>query len=181
MFISAIIQVIQDTIENLCTEYKYMMTNLAYSILKDYQYAEDAVQESLLILSKNMNKMDSIYSDRSKNYIYTVTKNEALSLNQKIRNKNDKVVQFYDEEEVNNIEGDLDINAFCNEYGFGDDILEVLSELDEIDKDILIYKYGADYSVKEIAKLMNKNPDYIYKRLQRVIKKMQKILKEGKK
>ena len=177
MFFTTLIQVIQDTIELLYAEYKNMMKNLAYSILRDHQYAEDAVQEALLVLSKNMNKMDSIYSNRSKNYIYTITKNEALTLNAKINEKNEKVVQFGDETEVNNIKGDLDINAFCNEYGFSDNVLEILSSLDEEDKDILIYKYGAGYSVKEIAKLTNHNPDYIYKRLQRVTKKIKKLLK----
>lgn len=177
MFFTTLIQVIQDTIESLYAEYKNMMKNLAYSILRDHQYAEDAVQEALFVLSKNMNKMDSIYSNRSKNYIYTVTKNEALTLNKKINEKNEKVVQFGDETEVNNIKGDLNIKAFCNEYGFSDNVLEILSSLDEVDKDILIYKYGAGYSVKEIAKLTNHNPDYIYKRLQRVTKNLKKILK----
>lgn len=57
MFFTAVIQIIQNTIDNLFEEYKAMMRNLSYSILKDHQYAEDAVQESLLILAGNMDKI----------------------------------------------------------------------------------------------------------------------------
>lgn len=180
MFFTAVIQIIQNTIDNLFEEYKAMMRNLSYSILKDHQYAEDAVQESLLILAGNMDKIDNLHSNRSKNYIYTVTKNEAIALYKKIKNKNEKVVQFFDEEEVNNIEGEIDVKAFCNEYGFSEEMLEALSKIEEIDKDILIYKYGAGYSVKEIAKLIGRTPDFVYKRMQRAMKKLQKIIEGDK-
>ena len=93
-----------------------MMKNLAYSIIRDYQYAEDSVQESLLALSKNLDKLDDVDSAKSKNYIYTVTKNEALTMREKINKNFQRDVQFYDDEEVNNIKGDLDIASFINAY-----------------------------------------------------------------
>ena len=44
------------------------------------------------------------------------------------------------------------------------------------DKDIIIYKFGAGYNGREISKLIGRDPDYVYKRLQRAIQKLQKIL-----
>lgn len=163
-------------IEEVFSKYGVMMKNLSYSILRDYQYAEDCVQESLLVLSRNLGKLDDLDSARSKNYIYTVTKNEALTMREKILKSSRGDVQFYDEEEVNNIKGDLDINAFCDERGLGEDVLEILSSLDELDKDILIYRFADGYSGKEIAEIIGREPDFVYKRIQRALMKLRKGL-----
>ncbi len=171
----AIIQVLYDGIIDLAKEYKTMMFSLAYSILKDHQLSEDAVQEALLSLMKNMDKMDNIYSDRSRNYVYTVTKNKALKMYQKIMG--DNTVQFWDAEELNNIGGEVDVGAFADEYGLTDELLiDAISKLDKTDKDILCYKYGAGYSGKEIAKMMECSPDLVYKRMQRATAKLKDII-----
>ena len=135
------------------------------------------MQESLLALSKNLDKLDDVDSAKSKNYIYTVTKNEALTMREKINKNFQRDVQFYDDEEVNNIKGDLDIEAFCDERGLGEDVLELLSSLDELDKDILVYRFADGYSVKEIAEMMEKNPDFVYKRIQRALVKLRTCLR----
>lgn len=54
--------------------------------------------------------------------------------------------------------------------------MEALSQLEELDKDIIIYKFGCGYSGREIAKLIDRTPDYVYKRLQRAIQRLQGIL-----
>lgn len=170
-----IIQVIYNEIIDLAKEYKTMMFSLAYSILKDHQLSEDAVQEAMLSLMKNMDKMDNIYSDRSRNYVYTVTKNKALSMFKAIKREN--IVQFPDDGGLYNIEGALDVGAFANEYGFTDELLiDAISKLDETDKDILCCKYGAGYSGKEIAKMMECSPDLVYKRMQRATAKLKDII-----
>lgn len=171
-----IIQVIYDAITDLAQEYRNMMLSLSYSILKDYQYAEDITQEALLILSRNMDKMDNIYSSRSKNYVYTITKNLAISMYRSLKNEN--TVQSDKDNSLSNIEGYLDIEAFGNEYGFSEEIMNALAKLDELDRDILCYKYGAGYTGREIAKLTNSNPDFIYKRMQRAISKLRKIIED---
>ena len=172
----AIIQVIYDKISDLAKEYRNMMLSLSYSILKDYQYAEDITQEAFLILSQNMDKLDNIYSARSRNYVYTITKNLTISKYRSLKNEN--MVQSDENNSLNNIEGSLDIEAFGNEYGFSEKIINALAELDELDRDILCYKYGAGYTGKEIAQLMNSNPDSIYKIMQRAISKLMEIIEE---
>ena len=132
MFILTAARIGKKSIEEIYARYGAMMKNLAYSIIRDYQYAEDSVQESLLAISKNLDKLDDVDSAKSKNYIYTVTKNEALTMREKINKNFQRDVQFYDDEEVNNIKGDLDIEAFCDERGLGEDVLELLSSLDEL-------------------------------------------------
>ncbi len=178
MFIISIIQTIHDAFEGLFNKYLQMMRNLAYSIIKDHHLAEDAVQEAMLRLSQNTDKIDNVDSNQSKNYVYTVTKNEALKIILKENNRNyyEEDVLFYDEPGLNNIEGQLDIDAFCDKYGFSMEMTEVINNLGEIDKDIIIYKYGAGYSLKEVAELMRLNYDAVIKRHQRALKKVKEVL-----
>nr|MBQ4454305.1 hypothetical protein [Clostridia bacterium] len=88
VFIISVIQIVQDAMTDLFEKYKTMMQSLAYSILKDHQLSEDAVQEALIRLSQNKEKIGNINSRETKSYIYTVTKNEALRLAEKEINKN---------------------------------------------------------------------------------------------
>ena len=178
VFIFNVIQIIYDTVEDILRKYLPMMKSLAYSIIQDYHLAEDAVQEAMIRLSQNTDKIDNIDSNQSKNYVYTVTKNEALkiTIKENKRKKFEEDVLFYDEPGLNNIEGQLDIDAFCDKYGFSMEMAEVINNLGEIDKDIIIYKYGAGYSLKEIAELMELSYDVISKRHQRALKKVKEVL-----
>lgn len=178
MLIINLIQTVYDSATDIFNKYLPMMKNLAYSMLKDHQLTEDAVQEALVRLSKNIDKIDNINSNASKNYIYTVTKNEALKILEDINKRKDYEtdVKFYGEYGLNNIEGTLDVNAFCDEYGFSSEISEILLNLNEIDKDIIIYRYGAGYTLKEIASLMNLDRELVYKRHQRALEKLKSVL-----
>ena len=178
MFIIGVIQIVRDAVADLFEKYKTMMQSLAYSILKDHQLSEDAVQEALIRLSQNKEKIGNINSRETKSYIYTVTKNEALRLAEKEINKNnfENDVQFSVDSGFNNIEGQLDIDAFSDENGFGIGITEALKELNKTDKDIIMFKYGAGYTLKEIAGLLNMDKETVYKRHQRALGKLRSVL-----
>ncbi len=173
-----LMQIIADTIEELASLYRTMMQNLAYSILRNHQSAEDAVQEALFNLSQNMDKLDNIHSRQSQNYIYTITKNAALSLQKK---ESRYAAPAYEEEEIQRIPGQLDVEAFADQYGFSPQVAEALEQLEPLDRDILCYRYGAGYTVKEIAKYIGESRDFVYKRMQRAEAKLAGILtrKEG--
>ena len=178
MFLISIIQTVYDAVEDIFKKYLPAMKRVANSLLNDYQLSEDAVQEALVRLHQNADKIDNINSNATKNYIYTVTKNEALKI---LRNKNNRIifekdVQFFEANGFHDIEGAPYIEAFCDEYGFGIDIVDALKELNETDKDIIVYKYGAGYSLKEIADLTGLDRENVYKRHQRALAKLKKVL-----
>ncbi len=178
MFVFNIIQIIYDAVEDILRKYLPMMKSLAYSIIQDYHLAEDAAQEAMLRLSQNTDKIDNIDSNQSKNYIYTVTKNEALKIleAENLKKENEEDVHFYDDYGLNNVGGQLDIDAFCDKYGFGLEIAEAIKQLNEADRDMIIYKYGAGYSLKEIAEAMGIGKEAVYKRHQRALDRLKMIL-----
>lgn len=176
LLVLALIHTIQDTVSDIFEKYHSMMKSLAFSILRDYQLSENAVQEALIRLSANLKKIDNIDSKASRNYIYTVTKNEALRIYEDNKKYYENIVQFSEESGFNYIEGAIDIDAFCNKYGFSLEVSEALSGLSETDKDIIIYKYGAGYSLREIASLIDIDRGTVYKRHRRALDKIRKAM-----
>lgn len=178
LFIISLIQVVQDIAEDIFRKYRSMMKNLSFSILRDLHLSEDAIQRAMINLHLNREKIDNIDSKASKNYIYTVTKNECLKIlrEEKRRKEHEIDVQSYDENGLTNIPGQLDIDAFCDEYGFGHSVAEALESLSEEDRDVIVYRYGAGYSLKEIAVIMDMSKEAVYKRHQRALDKVGKAL-----
>jgi len=174
-----LIQTVTDAVSDLANEYKRMMQALALSILKDHQYAEDAVQEALVKLFQNMDKIDNLKSTRSRNFVYTVTKNTAISLARKNISNENVTIESLDA--LSNIEGDIDVKAFCNEYGFSEEISDALNQLDESDKDIICLKYGAGFNAREIAQMLDIKPAAVRKRIERTLRKLQDIIESERK
>ncbi len=182
MFLLSILQVIQNTVEDIFNKYLTMMRRLAYSILGDQHLSEDAVQEALIKLHQNSDKIDNIDAKDSQNYIYTVVRNEALTIKRKEdkRKYYETNVQYFMESQVSNIKGQLDIDAFCNEYGFDQDISEVLESLSRSDRGILDDKYCFGYTFTEISKIMDMERDAVYKRHKRALDKLREVLEAKK-
>ena len=182
MFLLSILQVILNTVEDIFNKYLTMMRRLAYSILGDQHLSEDAVQEALIKLHQNADKIDNIDAKDSQNYIYTVVRNEALTIKRKEEKRKyyETNVQYFMESQFSNIEGQLDIDAFCNEYGFDQEISEVLESLSLIDRDILAYKYCFGYTFTEISKIMDMERDAVYKRHKRALDKLREVLEAKK-
>lgn len=181
MFIICAIQIVQEKIDEIFHEYRRMMLSLAYSIVGDSFLTEDAVQEAFIHLNKHAKRFKDTKSKECRNFVYTVTKNEALKIleREKIKSIFEKDVQFNGESGLSNIEGQLDIDAFCDQYGFSLELADVIRSLGETDRDIIIYKYGAGYSLKEIADIMELNYDAVSKRHQRALKKVKTVLENG--
>ena len=158
------------------------MLQLAESILKDYHLAEDAVQETILKLLDNLHMIDSFESDRTKNLVFTFTKNMAINERKKqkrrFREVLPDVLMDEDGEFIWTSGPAVDFKAFEDIYGFGEETEELFSQLNETDKDILRLKFGAEYSNREIAQLLNMTEENVKKRYQRMKKRMAQILDE---
>ena len=177
MFLS-VLQILYESFEEIYHKYKEMMTHLAYSILKDHQHSEDAVQEAMTNLSKNRAKIEKLEEKELHHFVYVITRNCAIEVYRKRKKdwENEITVHFAEEESLSDIEGVSDVKAFCNEFGFSEEMVDAMNKLEPIDKDILCYKYGAGYNAVEIGVMLGKSSDYVNKRLQRAKKKLAQIL-----
>ena len=174
----SVFRIIYENFEEVYENYKSVMKKISYSILNDWQHSEEAVQEAMTSLSKNEEKLKKFNENELQHYIYVTAKNAAIDIYRKRKNswENEYSVQFDSNDSLYNTEGVSDIEAFANEYGFSDKLVEAINRLDPIDKDVICYKYGAGYNAVEIAAMLNQTPDYVRKRLQRAEKKLGEFL-----
>lgn len=173
-----IIQIVRDFIETVSLRYRTMMLNLSRSITGNEQDAEEVVQDALMILHRKQDILKDVESKGTRSYIYVVTRNLALSYRERAKKRADVVTNMEDAVLLN-IEGEVDIDAFSDVYGFSDKIAEALKQLKQEERDLICLHYGAGYTYAEIAELMDAEPAALRKRRQRLREKLLKELERG--
>ena len=71
--------------EELYKEYKSIMYNNAYQILKDNALAEDAVHNAFLAIIGNSKKIYNMDCDERRNYLLIINRNAAYGIYKKIK------------------------------------------------------------------------------------------------
>jgi len=155
------------------------MQRIAYKILKDTQFAEDIVSESMIKIIRNINIIDDVDTKRCANFVYTITKNTALDLYRKRQNENKKHITDYDVENVNNLEDKTNCDIFESAYGFGEQMSRYINELAPIDIDIIGLKYGDDFTYREIGLILEMSEDAVRKRASRARDKLEMMIRKG--
>lgn len=128
--------------EELYKRYYNLVYNIAFSILKNYENAEDIAQ-NVFIKIGNL-EQEKLPKNYEASWLYTVTKNECISF---IR-KNKETISIEDgienEKYRNEIENVIQNNTYQN----------LLENLEQVEKQIIFLKIEAGYSFKEISKLL---------------------------
>lgn len=130
--------------QKIYTQYNKLIYGIAFGILKNKEDAEDIVQ---IFFSKLYTiEKDKLPKEKIASWLYTVTKNEAISL---LRKKK----EHFDIETIYEIEDkDNEINNLIDKEEFN----KLISKLDDKEKEIISLKILANLSFEEIAKLLNK-------------------------
>lgn len=153
----------------LYEKYKQAVYYAAYDILKDVQYAEDAVSETFYRAAKYYAKIRSIPKDQIGYYMVSMSKNTALTMLKRLNKAVDIPVgdvEIFTDTEMP-IEKMLD-TASLN---------EALSALPEKQKTVLLYKYGYGFSIKEISQMLKEKENTVKVCLYRAKAGLAKLLK----
>lgn len=160
-----------DKFEFLYTRYKRLLLHKAYSILHDYQLAEDAVSDTYIRIYKNLHKIDDPSSNQTIAFVVTIAKNAALTM---LNRQKKQCVEEYDEQQPSEINLEEDVlSAMSSEK-----IYSVVDRLEEELKGVFMLKYAYDYSNKEIAKLLCISENNVGVRLHRAKKKLAALLEK---
>ena len=128
--------------EKLYNNYNKLIYNIAYSILKNKQDAEDIVQivfEKLYLIDK-----EKLPNRNESSWLYSITKNETI--NYLKRNKNN-----IDLDSIYNIEDDNnEINKIIDQDSYN----RLISKLNNKEKEIISLKIISNLSFEEIGKLL---------------------------
>lgn len=131
--------------EKLYTRYKQLVYGIAFSILKNKHDSEDIVQ-AVFTKIYEINK-DKLPTDKEASWLYTTTKNQAISF---LRKKTNNV----DLESIYEIEdSDTEINKLIDQDSYN----RLISKLSEKEKEIISLKILSNLSFEEISKLVNES------------------------
>lgn len=159
-------------LSELFTEYKQMIFKTAFSFLQNNADAEDAVQETFLHISNNLERVSKIPVDDRARYIIEIVKNVCYD---QIRSKSRRQVCNIDEFEISssNSTEDEALSALTV-----DEIRSTINELSERDSDILYFLLFKDYAPKDIAKSLGISERNISMYITRARKRLIKILRK---
>lgn len=156
--------------EELYKEYKSTMFNFAMGILKDRYMAEDAVHNAFLKLINNLDKINKIKCNETRNFLVILVRNCSID----IYNQNKKNVPI-DELDVPDA---LDLPEMIESRLERKRVFEIISNMDDKYSDILMMKLFYDCSNEEISQLLNITPEHVSVRFFRAKEKLKKLIME---
>lgn len=152
--------------------YKQKVYGTAYLILKDYQLAEDIVQETFLQVFLKLSKLkDPLYFEK---WLYKITVNLCLDSVRKIKRRPVSSLEEYME-----IQTDFSLRSIDtpeNEAIYRDlqkRILKCIYSLSEKYSSVLVLYYYNNFTLKEIAQITNSSETSVKTRLFRARKNLE--------
>ncbi len=128
--------------EELYKKYYNLVYNIAFSVLKNYENAEDIAQ-NVFVKIGNL-EQEKLPKNYEASWLYTVTKNECMSFIRKNKETSSIENRIENENEKNEIETVIQNSSYQN----------LLESLEQVEKQIIFLKIEAGYSFKEISKLL---------------------------
>ncbi len=155
----------QNKVEQLYYQYRKLMKFIALKILKQEDLAEDAVQDAFIRLIENLHRIEDVYSNDTKAFIYILIRNVAINRLKQERRRTVENIEDY----VNQlfVQTDPMASVWANEW------MQKIEMLPLIYRDVLQLKVYYELSNKEIAKVMNISCGLVAKRLERARKMLQ--------
>lgn len=149
-----------------------ILFRIALTYVGNEELASDAVQDSILNAYKNLNSLKE--KEKFNSWITTILVNRC----REILRKDKKVSYFELKEEILNENG-VTNDYYDNDYNKVDnkiDVLNILQNIDEKYRNVISLKYFGDYTIKEIATILDIPQGTVKSRLNFGIKKLKKLM-----
>ena len=153
-------------VEDLCSKYYKLIYGIAFSILKNKEDSEDAVQNFVTKLYSMNDK--NLPKDKEATWLYTVVKNEALQ----ILRKKKKELDIYSENIYEIENANDEIEKIIDKESFN----KLISNLNNREKEIVSLKIISDLSFSEISKLLEQPTSTIKWKYYRAVYKIKLLL-----
>lgn len=151
--------------EKIYKNYEKQMFYIAFDILKDRQYAEDALQNLFIRVATNIKRFRTLDETETKYYLYICAKNAAIDMNKKLnKTKTVSIEDFYDIPDKSN-------RDTAKEFEENDYIVSLLKRLSDKYTDVLYLRYVTGLNDGEIARALNRNINTVRQQISRGRKK----------
>ncbi|MEI3161854.1 MAG: RNA polymerase sigma factor [Lachnospirales bacterium] len=160
-----------ENINKIYTQYSKFMFAVAYNILNNVHNSEDAIQQALIKIIENINKIDDIKSKRTRNYIGLIVRNIAINM------YNSGKRETMDMEDDIEAGENFEVPAIIIRKETVDRLKKYIAELDNLYK-IPILMSADGYDSKEIANALGISSETARKRIERGRKKLRQAFEK---
>lgn len=161
--------------EKIYKKYCRFMYGVAFDVLKNKSDAEDAVSEAFIRIINNIDKIGDLEDKRTRNFIGIICRNTAVTIYGK--NKRNKAPAA-DKKAENISFGNNDLSDIIIKKENTYLVLEYINNMDDKYRAVLTLKAQFDYSIAEIAEILNINSKTAQKRLERGRRKIINFFRE---
>lgn len=166
----------REYLRNLYDEYKHLMYNCAYGVLRDSDAAGDAIGEAIIKLIHNLNKVKTLDGCRLKAYIVSTIKNTSINMAIK-RNNYAKHMVLSDDMSKYERAGDEPLGDILLHGIDVGELVRALEQLPSGERNLLYMKYVGEKSDAEIAKIYGVQADSVRAMLTRARRHAREILR----
>ena len=163
--------------EIIYNTYRDKMFNAAYGILKDYHYAEDALQECFISVAKVIESVRVDDEIALKAYLMKAVRNSAIDVLKK-KQRADLVMSI---ENVDDCSSEENVEKIIEDNEAEDRICFKILNMPAIYRDVMELSLLQGFSIKEIAITLNLNQRTVWNRYERGRQYLEKIIKEERK
>ncbi len=158
--------------ERIYIHYRQLMFYIAKNILDDEFLSEDAVHDAFINIAKSLENISDAICPRTKRYVVIIVRNISLNMlkKQKLSEDIEDMGEYISDELV--LEDEV-----LSKISF-DFIIDQITRLPVIYKDVLYLSYVEDLNTNEISNLINISNETVKKRLQRGRKKLAENIRE---
>jgi len=164
---------VRKKIEQIYNLYKKLLFYTAYSILKDYHEAEDVVHMAIIKICNHLDKIEEIECNKTKAFLVILVRNIAIN----VYNKKRRITDI-DMERLTDLE---DENINPEEYMLkvenAEWIARKLASINPEYADVLVFRYTYQFTIEEIAYLLNTTEGNVRVKIHRARKVLHEIMK----
>ncbi|MDA3839867.1 MAG: RNA polymerase sigma factor [Patescibacteria group bacterium] len=131
---------------------------------------EDVLQEVFIKVYQNINDFDK--SLKFSSWIYRITHNHVISKFRKYKSRPEGSILEITEDELNNISSELDISSEVDAKINKEKLSEILNNIDQKYREVLILKFLEERDYKEISDIIKKPMGTVATLINRAKKKM---------
>jgi RNA polymerase sigma-70 factor (ECF subfamily) len=171
-------------LEQWYKSYKNLLYKIAYDYTKEYDKAEDLLNEAFVHIIRHMDTIAGLDSRERATYFVTTMRNVCIDYMRKKNREKDysSYADVYCEETLNKAEEQepetLNPENTYLKKEFYEKLGGYMLQLSQRDRDILIMKLKMDLSEKEIAKQMGIKEQNIHSYYRRAKDRLKKIMNE---
>lgn len=153
-------------------QYRHFLWYVANQKLQDAHLAEDAVQEAFLALTRHMDKIEDVHSDRTRNFLATIVRSKAVDILRK-KTPETELPEAYGEKQSS---GDM-LDQYLTKENYHR-LVSCVLELDDTYRTVFEYKFMYQMSDAEIGDVLGISAKNVNVRYFRARKKLQEMIRK---